>query len=90
MSAGVYAPAGLDMEETASFRHHFHEYDPLAKPLVGLPTPAYYAAGAWFAAGVNRLGWKMARYPRWHKTWWVPQVTSIAGNLAGYSCTGAH
>ncbi|MGA8677048.1 MAG: hypothetical protein WB621_17665 [Candidatus Acidiferrales bacterium] len=37
MSAGVYAAAGLDMEETASFRPHFHEVDPLARPLVGLP-----------------------------------------------------
>jgi hypothetical protein len=90
MSAGVYAAAGLDMEETASFRHHFREYDPLAKPLVGLPAPAYYAAGALFATGVNWLGWKMARSPRWHKIWWVPQASSIAGNLAGYSYTRAH
>jgi hypothetical protein len=46
MSAGVYAAAGLDMQETASFHIRFHEYDPLANPLVGLPTPAYFAAGA--------------------------------------------
>ncbi len=58
MSTGVYAAVGLDMQETASFRHHFHEYDPLARPLVGLPTPAYFAAGTLFATGVNRLGWK--------------------------------
>jgi hypothetical protein len=67
MSAGVYAAAGLDMQETASFRHRFHEYGPLAKPLVGLSTPA-----ALFATGVNWLGWKMARSPHWHKIWWVP------------------
>jgi hypothetical protein len=42
----------------------------LAKPLAGLPTPAYCAAGALFATGVNWLGWKMARSPRWHKIWW--------------------
>ena len=51
MSAGVYAAAGLDMQETASFHNHFHEYDPLAMALVGLPTPAYFAAGALFATG---------------------------------------
>lgn len=90
MSVGVYAAAELDLEETASFRHHFHEYDPLPRPLAGLLAPACYAAGALFATGVNWLGWKMARSPRWHKTWWVPQVTSIAGNLVGYSYTRAH
>ncbi len=90
MSAGVYAAAGLDMQETASFRPHFHEVDPLARPLVGLPAPAYYASGALFATGINWLGWKMARSPRWHKIWWIPQVTSMAGNLAGYSYTRAH
>jgi hypothetical protein len=90
MSAGVYAAAGLDMQETAFFRHRFREYDPLGKPLVGLSTPAYYAAAALFATGVNWLGWKMARSPRCHKIWWVPQVTSISGNVAGYSYTRGH
>lgn len=90
LSAGVYTAAGLDMEQTVALRPHFREYDPLARPLVGLPAPAYYAAGALFATGVNWLGWKMARSPRWHKIWWVPQATSIAGNLAGYSYTRAH
>ena len=90
MSAGVYTAAAFDMQQTESLRPHFREYDPLAKPIVGLPTPAYYAAGALFATGVNWLGWKMARSPRWHKIWWVPQVTSMAGNVAGYSYTRAH
>jgi hypothetical protein len=90
MSAGVYTAAAFDMHETESLRPHFREYDPLARPLVGLPAPAYYAAGALFATGVNWLGWKMARSPRWHKIWWVPQVTSMAGNLAGYSFTRTH
>jgi hypothetical protein len=90
MSAGVYTAAAFDMQQTESLRPHFREYDPLAKPLVGLPAPAYYAAGALFATGVNWLGWKMARSPRWHRIWWVPQVTSMAGNFAGYSYTRTH
>lgn len=90
MSAGVYAAAGLDMAESMALRPHFQEYDPLARPFVGLPAPGYYAAGALFATGVNWLGWKMARSPRWHKMWWVPQAASIGGNLAGFSYTRAH
>jgi hypothetical protein len=58
MSTGVYAKAGLDMQETAILSSPFHEYDPLARPLAGLPTPAYFAAGTLFATGVNWLGWK--------------------------------
>ena len=36
------------------------------------------------------LGWKMARSERCHKIWWVPQVATMAGNLAGYGDTRAH
>jgi hypothetical protein len=90
MSAGVYTAAACDMQQTESLRPHFREYDPLARPLVGLPAPAYYVAGALFATGINWLGWKLARSPRWHRIWRVPQVTSIAGNLAGSSYTRAH
>lgn len=90
LSAGVYAASALDMQESESRLPHFREYDPLARPFVGLPAPAYYAAGALFATGVNWLGWKMARSPRWHKIWWVPQVATMAGNMAGYGYTRAH
>ena len=55
-----------------------------------LPTPAYYASAALFATGMNFLGWKMARSARWHKIWWVPQLATMAGNMAGYGYTRAH
>ena len=90
LSAGVYAAAGLDMQQSESMLPHFDEKDPLARPFLRLPAPAYYAAAALFATGVNFLGWKMARSERWHKIWWLPQVTSMAGNLAGYGYTRAH
>jgi len=90
LSAGVYAAAGLDMQPSESMLPHFDEKDPVVRPFLRLPAPAYYASAALFATGVNFLGWKMARSERWHKIWWLPQVTSMAGNLAGYGYTRAH
>ncbi len=66
------------------------ERDPFVRPFLQLPVPAYYASAALFATGINFLGWKMARSERWHKICWVPQVCSMAGNLAGYGYTRAH
>jgi hypothetical protein len=90
LSAGVYTAAGLDMQQSESMMPHFDERDPLARPLLRLPAPAYYASAALFATGVNWLGWRMARSERWHKIWWLPQVASMAGNMAGYGYTRTH
>jgi hypothetical protein len=90
LTAGVYTAAGLDMQRSESMLPNFDERDPVVRPFLRLPAPAYYASAALFATGVNFLGWKMARSERWHKIWWVPQVCSIAGNFAGYGYTRAH
>jgi hypothetical protein len=90
LTAGVYTAAGLDMQRSESMLPHFDEKDPLVRPFLRLPAPAYYASAALFATGVNFLGWKMGRSERWHKIWWLPQVASMAGNLAGYGYTRAH
>jgi len=90
LSAGVYTAAGLDMQQSESMMPHFDERDPLARPFLRLPAPAYYASAALLATGVNWLGWRMARSERWHKIWWLPQVASMAGNMAGYGYTRAH
>ena len=90
LSAGVYAAAAMDMQESASLRPHFHEDDPLAKPFAKLPLPAYYAHGFAFATGVNWFGWRMARSEKWHRIWWLPQVCSITGNFIGYWHTKTH
>jgi hypothetical protein len=87
LTGGVYAASWLDMTETQSFMPHFKEADPLAKPLLLLPKPLYYASGTLIATGVNWLGLRMERSPRWHKIWWLPQALSIAGNLSGYAYT---
>jgi hypothetical protein len=90
LTAGVHTAAGLDMQRTESMLPNFDERDPIVRPFLRLPAPAYYASAALFATGVNFLGWKMARSERWHKIWWLPQVASMAGNLAGYGYTRAH
>lgn len=88
-SAAVYGVAVLDIHETISLRPNFVEHDPLARPFVHLPIPAYYATGVALATGVNWLGWKMARSSRWHSVWWLPQIGAISGNLYGYTSTKA-
>jgi hypothetical protein len=90
LSAGVYTAAGLDTQQSESMLPHFDEKDPVVRPFLRLPAPAYYASAALFATGVNFLGWKMARFGRWHKIWWLPQGASMAGNLAGYGYTREH
>jgi hypothetical protein len=90
LSAGVYTAAGLDMQRSESMLPRFNERDPIVRPFLRLSAPAYYASAALFATGINFLGWKMARSESGHKFWWVPQVCSMAGNLAGYGYTRAH
>lgn len=90
LAVGVYAAAFLDMHESISRRPHFEERDPLAKPLMVLPGPAYYATGTTLSTSINWLGWKMAHSKRWHCVWWLPQVTSICGNVFGYVYTLNH
>ncbi len=90
LTVGVYAAAGLDVQRSESMLPNFDEKDPVVRPFLRLPAPAYYASAALFATGINFLGWKMARSERWHKIWWVPQVASMAGNFAGYGYTRAH
>jgi hypothetical protein len=87
LSAGVYGLAMLDMHETVSVGGY--EQDPLTRPFVKLPAPAYYAGGIALATGVNWMAAKMERSRRWRRIWWLPQACSMAGNLWGYTSTKA-
>ena len=91
LSLGVYGMASLDMRETVAtgglgWRS---ELDPLAKPLTCLPAPAYYITGIALATTVNWLALKMERTKRWHRVWWVPQISAISANAWGYASTKA-
>jgi hypothetical protein len=87
LSAAVYGAALADMHQTAAERKNswWYETDPLAKPFVRLPAPAYYTVGLVMATGVNWLSWKMAHSRRWHRLAPIPQVLSISGNLYGFN-----
>jgi hypothetical protein len=86
LSAAVYGAALADMHQTLAVRKNswWYETDPLAKPLVRLPAPAYYTVGLVMATGVNWLSWKMAHSRRWRKLAPIPQLLSISGNLYGF------
>jgi hypothetical protein len=85
LSATVYAAATADMYRTNQFKHFswWIERDPLAKPFVHLPTPAYFAVGLSLATGLNWVSWKMAHSRRFHRVAPLPQLAAIAGNLHG-------
>jgi hypothetical protein len=86
LSSAVYAASIADMHQTIHVRNYswWYETDPLAKPIVRLPAPAYYATGLALATGVNWLSWKMGHSRRWHKLAPLPQLLSIAGNMFGF------
>lgn len=86
LSTAVYAASLADMHETMRVRNEswWYERDPLARPIVRLPAPAYYTTGLALATGVNWVSWKMGHSRRWHKLAFVPQVISIAGNSYGF------
>lgn len=86
LSAGVYAAGLADMHQTMHNKQYswWYERDPLAKPLVKLPVPAYYAAGLALATGVNWLSWKMGHSGKWRKVALLPQLFAIAGNSYGF------
>jgi hypothetical protein len=87
LSAGVYTANIMDMVKTQSSLPNFEERDPLARPLLLLPRPLYYASGVLMATGVNYLGIRLRESPRFHRVWWLPQVISIGANLGGFVYT---
>jgi hypothetical protein len=86
LTVGTYGFGTLDMRQTAiEGATSSSERDPFAKPLVGLPHPAYFATGYALLTGVNWLAWKMDHSRRLHRIWWLPQVATMSGNIYGYA-----
>jgi hypothetical protein len=87
LSAAVYGASFADMHQTLKERKYpwWYEADPLARPLVKLPAPAYYATGFAMATGLNWISWKMGHSRRWHKVATIPQLLAIGGNTYGYA-----
>ena len=86
LSAALYTASAADMHQTLHNRKYswWYEADPLARPFVRLPAPAYYVAGLTLATGINWMSWKMGHSRRWHKLAPIPQLLSIAGNTYGF------
>lgn len=60
------------------------ERDPLARPFVALPNPAYVVAANLFTAGLASLGHRMRRSENGfiRHAWWIPQAAQISINTA--------
>lgn len=60
----------------------FYENDPLARPFVNLPPPAYVASVVGLTASVSAISWKLRRseHPLLRHFWWAPQAAQIALN----------
>lgn len=86
LSAAVYGASLADMHQTLEARKNswWYDTDPLARPFVRLPAPAYYASGLAMATGINWLSWKMGHSRKWHKWSAIPQLLAIAGNAYGF------
>jgi hypothetical protein len=86
LSAVVYGVGLADMHQTLEGRKNlwWYETDPLARPFVKLPAPAYYATGLAMATGLNWLSWRMGHSRRWRKLSPVPQLLAIGGNIYGF------
>ena len=60
----------------------FYESDPLARPFVNLPQPAYVAATVGVSSAVSFAGWKLTSSENvWlRRHWWLPQAAQIILN----------
>lgn len=96
LSISGHAAAALDAEETILNVKGpcpcGRESNPLARPFVALPGPAYRATSQVLVLGTDWLSWKMKHSQhRWmRRTWWVPQAAQIVANLQGAAYSRVH
>jgi len=69
----------------------FVEHDPIERPIVHLPQPAYYSIRIGETTFANFLGWKMKHSTRWYRhIWWAPQGIAIFGGTWGAAYSSAN
>ncbi|HKN59891.1 MAG TPA: hypothetical protein VJW93_01850, partial [Candidatus Acidoferrales bacterium] len=80
--AAALADAKTTLDLKRSHPLTFYENDPLARPFVNLPPPAYVASVVGLTASVSAISWKLRRseHPLLRRFWWAPQVAQIALN----------
>lgn len=67
------------------------EINPLERPFVNLPKPAYYSWRIGEAAFASYLGLRMKRSHRWIRhIWWVPQAVTIVSGAVGAAYSASH
>jgi len=87
LSLAGQAAALADAKTTLDLKHAhpltFYEEDPLARPFVNLPPPAYVASVVGLTASVSAISWKLRRseHPLLRRFWWAPQAVQIAFNV---------
>jgi len=90
LSVATYTMALGDAAQTSYYKGpHALEVNPIARPFVNLPAPAYFALAGIATTGTNYLAYRMkhSRH-RWERRiWWLPQTMQIAGNAYGISAT---
>lgn len=88
LAAVAAAAGGADAVTTVQMKAHlgteFRELDPLAKPFVNLPKPAYYASDLALSGAVSLAGLKMSHSasPVIRKLWWLPQALQTGLNTS--------
>jgi len=89
--AAILSDARTTLDLRASHPITFYESDPVARPFVNLPPPAYVASAVTLAGGISALGWKLrdSGNPWLRRHWWIPQATQILLN-AGCAARNAH
>lgn len=85
LSVAGQIAAYADVRTTLNLRNQnpgFQDSDPLARPIVNLPTPAYSAFAVALTSGISEVSRRMHKSSNtWvRRFWWAPQTVQIAIN----------
>lgn len=80
--AAVLADVKTTLDLRRSSPLTFHESDPLARPFVNMPKPAYVGSAVALTAGLSLVSWKLSTSENgWlRRHWWLPQAAQIVLN----------